>query len=258
MTLPTLAEEGLSLHVLNWDFPSQYVQSTQTYAGGLLLAIPSGFLAPSALVAAQGVADNSLLGPSESVHFPMCVLDEQGEEQSLDMEVPVLLIDVGEEAAALLQEEYTEETEAAGIFPYVPTQPDALPMAEATLTAARLWLSEVDFQRMAFYSAAEGPDEALGSEDVPAKPAMPPKQKANAKAKRVTTAQLGPVISQQLSDMQRKQQEFDGRLASQPLPQTLPLHQQPFAGPASASRVKPEPLAGHTAALPPARRLWRS
>ena len=87
MTLPTLAEEGLSLHVLTWDFPSRYVQSTQTYAvpvmrrsGGLLLAIPSGFLAPSALVAAQGVAAAFLLGPSESV------LDERGEEQSLDME----------------------------------------------------------------------------------------------------------------------------------------------------------------------------
>ena len=130
-------------------------------SGGLLLAIPSGFLAPSALVAAQGVADNSLLGPSKSVHLPMCVLDEQGEEQSLDMEVPVLLlIDVGEEAVALLQE-YTGETEAAGIFPYVPTQPDALPMAEATLVAARLWLSEVDSQRMAFLLCSRRPRRSI-------------------------------------------------------------------------------------------------
>ena len=130
-----------------------------------------------------------------------------------------------------------EDLVSANLFPYHLHQPEATPLTEDLLLAARAWVSQAGVDRAAFYSAQE---EAAQADVTPAG-----KGRAGKKAaprKKVTTADLAqqmgvltsllPQLTEQLTAMKERQEVLEkrvsagaaGSVASPP----KPLHQQSF------------------------------
>ena len=97
------------------------------------------------------------------------------------------------------------------VFPFISLQPEATPVAEDLLAAAKAWLQQGPVDRMAFYSAQEGAEPQESQPKAKAKKASP--------KKRVTTADLAaqigqlttllPQLATQLSVMQEKQEALE-------------------------------------------------
>ena len=198
---------------------------------GLLLCIPCGFLSLE-LLDGGAIADaTALVGPSTRVTLPLGTSDEQGAKQPLDVEVAVLLVDFGASVLERLRD-LGEDIVAEGIFPYHLHQPEATPLSDELLVAAKTWVSEAQADRAAFYSAVEdGPPELEPSPPKHKPKRVPPK-------KRVTTAdlaaQLGqlaavlPQLSEQLTSMKQRQESMGQQMrGSPPVVQAVALKKGP-------------------------------
>ena len=173
---------------------------------------PCGFLSLEVLDGGAIADATALVGPSTRVTLPLGTSDEQGAEQPLDVEVAVLLVDFGASVLERLRD-LGEDIVAEGIFPYHLHQPEATPLSDELLVAAKTWVSEAQADRAAFYSAVEdGPPELEPSPPKHKPKRVPPK-------KRVTTAdlaaQLGqlaavlPQLSEQLTSMKQRQESME-------------------------------------------------
>ena len=170
-SVEVLAEGDLSFLALSWPDESR----------GLLLCIPCGFIALSALGEGENADAGALIGSSIQVRLPFAASDEQGVEVPLDLEDSVMIVDFGAAVLPRLREVgHDFATEA--VFPFISLLPEATPVAEDLLAAAKAWLQQGPVGRMAFYSAQERQPKAK------AKKASP--------KKRVTTADLAVQMGQ--------------------------------------------------------------
>ncbi|CAE7527751.1 unnamed protein product [Symbiodinium sp. CCMP2592] len=205
---------------------------------GVMLCIPCGFLSLAALDEGDGAEALSLMGPSFQCTVPFGTLDEQGAEHPLDIEAAVLLLDVSVDVLPLLRE-VGDDMVSDTIFPFVMHQPEAFPLSEDLLAAARKWIAESPEDRCAFYSAQEEPPA-----EEPAVEGKAKAKKAQAKRK-VTTADLAqqmsllttmlPQLAEQLTAVKERQEQLEKHVqpgASEPAPSPAkPAHQQPFLPP---------------------------
>ena len=201
--------------------------------GGLLLAIPSGFLALSALEGGEESDPHALVGPYQQLRVPFGVLDEQGLEVPLDTEGPVVLLDLSLGVLPLLREA-AEDLGSEELFPFVIGQPEAMPLSDELLAAAHQWLTETTANRAAFYSALEEP--AVVAEEVLPKAKA---KKAAAAKRKVTNAELAaqlsdlskvlPQLAGQLAELRKRQDALEAAPQASP-PGLTPAHQQSFLG----------------------------
>ena len=266
-SLEVLNDGSVNVLALSWPDEGRTAPSSEALAlpilkrqEGLLLCIPCGFLSLSLLDQGELAEAGSLIGPSHLMRVPFGQTDEQGLEVPLDVDGAVTFVDFSAEVLPQLRQ-VGEGFAAENLFPFLMDYPDALPLSEELLAAAKAWCSETPLDRIAFYSAVEEP------------PDLPPKgrpKKAPAAKKRVTTADLAaqvsqlsallPQISEQLSSMRERQEALEKGQAVAPAPVQPPkaAHQMPFLpsrGPGlplakQASLVGPPPQGPE---LPPTR-----
>ncbi|CAE7469278.1 unnamed protein product [Symbiodinium natans] len=205
--------------------------------GGILLCIPCGFLSLVALDAGNTAEPLALLGPSFQVTLPLGVSDEQGLEQPIDVETPVLMVDFGAGILASLRE-VGEDIVSDAIFPFSLHQPEATPLSDELLAAARSWVSESPLDRTVFYSAQEDASQGLP----PAQQDRPPKGRKPSPKKRVTTADLAaqlaqlssmlPLLTEQLTSVKDRQEALERQVREVPTTgvqqAAKPPHQQTF------------------------------
>ena len=167
-----------------------------------------------------------LVGPATPVEPGSRAAAKTSKESSslVDFGSVPLLRDVGED---LVSDQ---------VFPYDLHQPEATPLADDLLAAARKWITEADVDRTAFYSAQEDPLPE-GPE-----PAGKAKAKKAAAKRKVTTADLAqqmslltnmlPQLAEQLTAARERQENLEKQVnASPPEPAVnvaKPAHQQPF------------------------------
>ena len=256
-----LSEGSLRFLALSWAEAGRTAPVAEALAipvlkrqEGVLLCIPCGFLSLAVLDEGAAAEADALVGLSTQITLPLGTSDEQGVEQPLDLEAPVLLVDFGLGVLGLLRD-LGEDLVAEGIFPYHLHQPEATPLSDDLLVAARTWVADVQGDRVAFYSAVE--EAAQEVEPVPPRP----KGKKAPPKKRVSTAdlaqQLGqlasvlPQLSEQLSSMKQRQEDLEKQVQTgvqaAPAPPAKPPHQQPFL----PSRGPGLPMAKHAALTGP-------
>ena len=257
-SLEVLNDGSVNVLALSWPDEGRTAPSTEALAlpilkrqEGLLLCIPCGFLSLSLLDQGELAEAGSLIGPSHLTRVPFGLTDEQGLEVPLDVDGAVTFVDFSIEVLPQLRQ-VGEGFAAENLFPFLMDHPDALPLSEELLAAAKAWCSETALDRIAFYSAVEEP------------PELPPKgrpKKTPAAKKRVTTADLAaqvsqlsallPQISEQLSSMRERQEALEKGQAVAPAPAQPPkaAHQMPFL----PSRGPGLPLAKQASLLGPPR-----
>ena len=195
--------------------------------GGLLLAIPCGLIAESALAPAGGFTDDTLLGPSHEFEMDMFEEDEGGNVFGTGVKGPVLVADFNNAVLPLLREydPVTDSTEE--IFSFVEANPTAMPSAAELLSVALEWAASDSASRVHFYSAREEPavSKALASSGK-----QPAPKKAG--AKRVTTAGLAEQLMALTAQVALLQATQDEQKVAQDVPPLPVQKKQVFVDPA--------------------------
>ena len=212
--------------------------------GGVLGAVPFGFLDASLVSAGQTGALDAVVGPSSEVELALAEEEEDGSLRPVEEVCKALLVDFSLEVASFVAC-YDPVTSPVEAVPFVPARPDQQIAFSEALATARAWIAAEEGERLAFYSAAEGAD-------VPAQGPIglgEPKKRPAPKAKRHTNAQLAeqigtlvdliPALTQQMQDLSARQAALEKKAAapSPPAPSPLPVHRQPF--PLTGSLVPP-------------------
>ena len=205
--------------------------------GGLLLALPTGFIPLEDLQQASMASEETLLGPHTNLTVP-ALSNAGGEWVPTGGDIDVQVIDVSLEAMQGLVKlsEFTGPMEEVVYF----TEDQLVsPDASTLLAYTREWISVSGTQRGAFYSAEEGEPGSPAA----TKKAATPKQKE--KAKRPTMAQMTaesiqgmakllPQMAVQLAQLSQNQEALQQQVAFQantpaPLPSQLPVSMSPQA-----------------------------
>lgn len=205
--------------------------------GGLLLAVPVGFLSVEDLQTASSTSEDTLLGPHTVLTIPAL---RQSAETLLPAgaDIDVQVVDASLEILQGLMRLSDFGGAEEGPMPFVE---DALLSPDPTvlLQYTTEWVSVSGASRTAFYSAEEEPGE----------PTVAPKKAAiKAKAKRASTAQLTaesiqtmakllPTMAAQLAELSARQDQLHQQVADQssrPPPrasqQPVSMTAQEFAG----------------------------
>lgn len=184
--------------LLVWKAPSDLLESGTPEScvvipilprrGGLLIAIPAGFVSNDvildAVMAADGAAP-SLLGPSREFTTKMLEEDENGVEVEVDEDCQFLVVDVLD-AALRDMHDYDPSADNSNLKPFSDMHPSAIIQASLIMPEVNDWLEAATGAdaRLDFYSAREEPD--------PAEAKAAPKK---ASPKRLTNAMLADQIS---------------------------------------------------------------
>ena len=207
--------------------------------GGVLAAIPSGFLDASLISAGQAGAASAIVGPSREVSVGTLEEEEEGALVPNEEMCTVLLVDFSEEVYPLLSR-YDPVTSPAEAAHVVPESPHLQVSFEEAKQSALAWVASEEGERLAFYSAAEGADPV----PAPGGPmeAAAPKRKTAPRAKRPTNAQLSeqgalveliPSLTQQVQELATRQTALEKRAAPVAAP-PLPAHRLAFPQPTAA------------------------
>ncbi|CAE7852956.1 unnamed protein product, partial [Symbiodinium necroappetens] len=189
--------------------------------GGVLGAVPSGFLDASLVSAGQTGALEAVVGPSVEVALTLAEEEEDGSLRPVEESCNALLVDFSLEVAAYVSR-YDPVTSPVEAVSFVPERPDQQVSFPEALATARAWLAAEEGERLAFYSAAEGgdalPQGQTGQGEV--------RRKAAPKAKRHTNAQLAeqignlvdliPALTQQVQDLSLRQSALEKKAAEEP------------------------------------------
>ena len=165
---------------------------------GFLLAIPSGYVLPHALVEAADSTDDNLLGPSKEMSGPLLEEDEDGTEHVLADPCRFLLVDVSNDALQYLREYDPVTDPLESIQPYSAERPLAIADIKSKMAEVLVWIEEVTGnQRLNFYSARE---EQTGH--------LPKATPKKAGQKRVTAANQVETLTSQLQLLATQQEEL--------------------------------------------------
>ena len=141
-----LTDGALKVMALSWPEEERTAPAGESLAipvmerqGGVLFCIPCGYLSLSALDAGQAAVVDAVLGPPFRPPFRSAPPDEQGLEVRLELEHAVLIVDFSVAVLPLLWD-IGDEITGEGLFPLVLHQPDATPLGDELLAAARNWV----------------------------------------------------------------------------------------------------------------------
>eukprot|EP00435_Cladocopium_sp_Y103_P041189 s1447_g11.t1 len=254
MALDFMADETLSLsalvtvevdlepYVLEWPAvpdadgaAEAVVLAIMKRQGGLMLAVPTGFIPQGVLDRANAGQEAGPIGASTTAIVPS-VLVEGGIRSLTGSQVDVLLVDVSADLVSQMRPMLELEDIA---FPFDPENPFSLPSPVELLRAAKDWVSAAGEETgLAFYSAVgesgEQTEESAVEAELPkASPQQPKRSRRPAKPggipsgsapaaekqKRITTASLAASMDQLLAVVP----SLSGALGlSQPLSATMP------------------------------------
>ena len=209
-------------------------------AGGFLLALPAGAVPPTLLAQGNAGDPDAMFGPSTLLTVPAMEEQEDGAEVATETSIEVLIVDFSDAAASFL--EPFDPLSLEDPVPFSEEAPQVFPECRQLVALSKSWVRTAEGERIAFYSAQEGEEEAPGLVD----PVEAPAATAKAKAKRVTTAQLAeqlgsisqllPTISDRLQDLAERQKELETKVTVQTSASPVlpgPAHKQPFTLPTS-------------------------
>ena len=189
--------------------------------GGLILALPADTVPPVLRDAGQLPDASGLLGPSAVLDVEAVEENEDGAEVLLGFQLPVLVADFQDEAVRYMAP--FDPSAHQDATPFSLDHPQAFPECSALVALTLSWVRTQIGERTAFYSAAEGEEEAAAAdaELLPAlaKASPSPKNPA-AKPKRITTAQLAekvgslPALTAQLQSVADRQLSLEEKVAS--------------------------------------------
>jgi len=167
--------------------------------GGILLAIPSDYIIPHALLeSAVSPDEDSLLGPSAEFEASLLEEDEEGNVERVPAKSRYLAIDFSDDILGYLRQYDPVTDPSAVIQPFDPERLEAIVDVKESLADIRRWLESLgDVPRANFHSAREEP----------ATPKAAPKKTA----KRVTAANLAvqvETLTAQVKMMAMQQQEM--------------------------------------------------
>ncbi|CAE7910390.1 hypothetical protein AK812_SmicGene4706 [Symbiodinium microadriaticum] len=121
-----------------------------------------------------------MFGPSTVLTVPAMEEQEDGAEVATESSIEVLAVDFSDAAAAYL--EPFDPLSLEDPVPFSEEAPQVFPECRQLVALSKAWVRTAEGERIAFYSAQEGEDEALE----PADPVEAPAATAKAKGKRVT------------------------------------------------------------------------
>ncbi|OLQ05070.1 hypothetical protein AK812_SmicGene11814 [Symbiodinium microadriaticum] len=188
----------------------------QPRLAGILAAVPVGAVDEALLEAGQGGGPELLTGPSCQISAGLEEEDEEGALRATGESTVVLVVDFAEDVVQHLSP-YDPVTSPIEVQPFLSGSPPHLMLVHfALVAAAKEWLVTLTGERMAFYSAAEEPEQ-----DAINPPEPGPKKKLAAKPKRPTTSQLAeqmetmlsmlPALAQQVQEISSRQRALEGR-----------------------------------------------
>ena len=171
-------------------------------SGGLMLAIPSNYLAPHALIDGALADESSMLGPSKEFSCTFLEEDETGGEYRLDAPGYFLAIDVTDSALPSLRE-YDPVTDPSEIIQaFIAEHPEAIADVKSCFDEVRTWVATMeDGSRTHFYSAREELS------------APGPKRKTS--PKRVTAAALAQTVTALATQVQKIAAQQDAMMKLQ-------------------------------------------
>ena len=182
-------------------------------SGGLLLALPNGFLGADVLQGAAAGGGEGLVGPHTVMSVPGVVFDGD-EMHGLGTELDVLVVDMAEPVLGALVPFANVQVEEDIILGFSEDL-GHLPDPARLLTFTKEWVSMNAAEQIAFYSAEDAP-----APSGPPEPKQKAKAKATEKAKRpaalaaehiASLAKMMPMVVDQLGaiqEEQRRMQEF--------------------------------------------------
>ena len=203
-------------------------------AGGLLLAIPEGFL-PEDVVAEGGEDENAVVGHS-TVITAAGVLLEQGVLTPIGRQVSALVVDVDSSMVSLLRK---MEEEESIMFPFAEEDPFAFPAPEELQTKVLTWLEgaeeleplkgpnwytpvqteesagEALSQRRIFRPKPKPAPQGGGSPTVPQREKQKKPTTASLAASLQEVLEVLPSITEQLQVMSQRQQSMEERMSKQ-------------------------------------------
>ena len=125
--------------------------------GGLLIAIPKGVVSEEALLDANLLEDDGIVGPSKEFEAELLEEPEEGAPFRTGVRCPFLVLDVSAEVLPLLRE-YDPVTDMHEVVrPFSEDRPQDLPEVRDVLEEVTLWISSITDGRLNFYSAREEP-----------------------------------------------------------------------------------------------------
>lgn len=167
--------------------------------GGILLAIPSDYIVPHALLdSAVSHDEDTLIGPYAEFEASLLEEDEEGNVERVPEKSRYLAIDFSDDILGYLRQYDPVTDPSAVIRPFDPERLEAIVDVKESLEDIRRWLESLgDVPRANFHSAREEP---------PTPKAAPKKT-----AKRVTAANLAvqvETLTAQVKMMAKQQQEM--------------------------------------------------
>ena len=175
--------------------------------GGLLLALPEGFISSDAVI--DDIAqEDSLFGPSKEFAAPLLEEDDNGLEVTVGVESQFTIWDVSDVGLLSLREydAVIDPSNAADIAPFSKERPMSIIDLHAAGPDVSAWLEEAGgLSRMTFYSAREEQEKTIPTTSkAPAKKGATKKVTTAALADQVAAlaAQLQLVVNQQEAMMQ--------------------------------------------------------
>lgn len=227
--IKVLAEQEVAcLYLLSWPIGDAFMVTEEAFVipvakrrGGVLLAVPVGFIPEKELEEGLQASEDAVIGPSRLLKLPGVEEDDNGTEIPSEADVPVILVDFNMSVFQHLKE-YDPSTDTQMIQSFLDDAPQIMPMSSPLLQQALEWMTEEVSGRLQFYSAEE---------QVPMTPVPP--------TKRVTTAALAdqiselsrtlPTLVQELQALKDKQAQFEGAMAATAVQKAEPPpHRQPF------------------------------
>lgn len=183
--IKVLAEQEVAcLYLLSWPIGDAFMVTEEAFVipvakrrGGVLLAVPVGFIPEKELEEGLQASEDAVIGPSRLLKLPGVEEDDNGTEIPSEADVPVILVDFNMSVFQHLKE-YDPSTDTQMIQSFLDDAPQIMPMSSPLLQQALEWMTEEVSGRLQFYSAEE---------QVPMTPVPP--------TKRVTTAALADQIS---------------------------------------------------------------
>ena len=249
-------ESGPSiLHVLKlpeFSVEGEVIEEREVFAipvfsrkDGLLLALPAMALPEALVMSDQPILEENMVGPSTMVSVGLVMEQENGEEYPLELEAECLLVDFHKSVLPRLRG-FDPVTEGGNgeVLTFHGEDMDVFPCGNQLQQLATSWIEGMASDRLAFYSAEEGPQ----MEVPPQRPSAAGKAKSKASSKKVTTATLSeqlsslaqaiPAISSQLADLRGRQEKMEALMISPATSQKqLQPHRRDFERPPQTPRA---------------------
>ena len=191
------------LELIADDGPTACMALTaMTREGGLLLAIPAGYLLPHCLTDGAASDEASMVGPNKEFTLGLIEEGEDGAEVKIEQSCQVVVIDMTDEALENLREYDPVIDPSANIQPFSDSHPMAIADLKGSLATIKAWVAEIAIgPRLHFYSARE--------EQEAASPKRAATRRAPAGPKKITTAQLAQQVAALTTQLEvlAKQQE---------------------------------------------------